>query len=397
MSGQRTIKLQWVVIANFLNNTGAALLWPLVTMYMHNYLHQSLTMAGAVLFVMSCLMMAGNYIGGWLFDHWSPYLTAVIGAVVATCAIVLLAFFHGWPTFAALIMVNSLGDGINLTISNSYGAQIRNHSSRYVFNVLYMALNVGVVVGTLMVGILLPISVTVTFATASVFYVLLTLIIILTFNVNFDRQPRGKKRSQQGASGRSAAHHQMIVLVWFICLNFAALHFGYSQWESVMSVHMTDMGIPFWAYSMLWTINGVVILVVQPMINLLNGRVKLDHQIMLGVVIFASSFVLLVFCHTLPAFIADFVLLTFGEMMSIAGVPAWISDLTTVDEAGHYQGLVSACMSAGRAFGPLYGGLVIEHASYQLLFLSVAAYMLITLALVYISDVRLQKMIGSGE
>lgn len=391
MSGQRTLKLQWVVIANFLNNTGAAFLWPLTTMYMHNYLHQTLTTAGVVLFIMSCMMMAGNYLGGWLFDHWSPYLTALIGAVIATASIILLVFFHGWPIFAILIMVNSFGDGINGTISNSYGTHVGGHSARYVFNVLYMALNMGIVVGTLMVGVLLPIGVTLTFTVAAVFYVLLTLIILLTFNVHFERQSHPKRQPVSHSVNRSGLHHDMIVLVWLICLNYACLHFGYSQWESVMSVHMTNMGIPFWAYSMLWTINGVEIMVGQPLMNLLNGRIHLDTQIMIGVVIFASSFALLVFCHTLPAFIADFVWLTIGEIMSIAGVPAWVSSLTDVDEAGHYQGMVSICMSAGRAIGPLYGGLVIEHASYQVLFLSVAALMLVTLGFVYLGDWHLKK------
>lgn len=46
-------------------------MWPLTTMYMHNYLHQTLTTAGLVMLFMSISMMAGNYTGGWLFDHWS--------------------------------------------------------------------------------------------------------------------------------------------------------------------------------------------------------------------------------------------------------------------------------------------------------------------------------------
>lgn len=71
MTTKNTIKLKWVALASLLNNTGAAFLWPLTTMYMHNYLHQTLTTAGLVMLFMSISMMAGNYTGGWLFDHWS--------------------------------------------------------------------------------------------------------------------------------------------------------------------------------------------------------------------------------------------------------------------------------------------------------------------------------------
>ena len=90
-----TVKLKWVALASLLNNTGAAFLWPLTTMYMHNYLHQTLTTAGLVMLFMSIVMMAGNYVGGWLFDHWSQYRTALIGVGLSTLAISLLIFIHG--------------------------------------------------------------------------------------------------------------------------------------------------------------------------------------------------------------------------------------------------------------------------------------------------------------
>lgn len=61
--------------------------------YMHNYLHESLATAGLVLFFMSCAMILGNYLGGWLFDHWSPYQTALTSVSIATAAVIALIFF----------------------------------------------------------------------------------------------------------------------------------------------------------------------------------------------------------------------------------------------------------------------------------------------------------------
>lgn len=49
MTKRTAVKLKWVALASLLNNTGAAFLWPLTTMYMHNYLHESLTTAGIVM------------------------------------------------------------------------------------------------------------------------------------------------------------------------------------------------------------------------------------------------------------------------------------------------------------------------------------------------------------
>ncbi|MCW4387349.1 MDR family MFS transporter [Limosilactobacillus oris] len=389
MTKQRQVKLKWVALASLLNNTGAAFLWPLTTMYMHNYLHESLTTAGVVMLLMSICMMVGNYLGGWLFDHWDQYHTAVLGVTISTVAIFTLIFAHGWPWFAVLMMLNSLGDGINMTIVNSYGSLVSDHSSRYVFNYIYMAFNVGVVIGTLAVGVLLPISVVLVFTVATIFYFLLALVVVFALKVRVPLPPK-TPRSREKLASRS--HQQALVLIWLILLNFVTIHLSYSLWESVMAVHMTNMGIPFYAYSLLWTLNGVLIIVGQPLVNKLSPYVRLSSQIMVGILIFASSFLLLIFARNLWAFVLDFVLLTIGEMASFAGLPAWIAQLTTVNEAGHYQGLLNIMMSIGRAIGPLYGGFVIDHGNYQELFISVFLLMTVTLGGVFAYLLRLRRL-----
>jgi MFS family permease len=358
-------------------------------MYMHNYLHESLTTAGVVMLLMSICMMVGNYLGGWLFDHWDQYHTAVLGVTISTVAIFTLIFAHGWPWFAVLMMLNSLGDGINMTIVNSYGSLVSDHSSRYVFNYIYMAFNVGVVIGTLAVGVLLPISVVLVFTVATVFYFLLALVVVFALKVRVPLPPK-TPRSREKLASRS--HQQALVLIWLILLNFVTIHLSYSLWESVMAVHMTNMGIPFYAYSLLWTLNGVLIIVGQPLVNKLSPYVRLSSQIMVGILIFASSFLLLIFARNLWAFVLDFVLLTIGEMASFAGLPAWIAQLTTVNEAGHYQGLLDIMMSIGRAIGPLYGGFVIDHGNYQELFISVFLLMTVTLGGVFAYLLRLRRL-----
>ena len=389
MAKQRQVKLKWVALASLLNNTGAAFLWPLTTMYMHNYLHESLTTAGVVMLLMSICMMVGNYLGGWLFDYWDQYQTAILGVTISTVAIFTLIFAHGWPWFAILMMLNSLGDGINMTIVNSYGSLVSDHSSRYVFNYIYMAFNVGVVIGTLAVGVLLPISVVLVFTVATVFYFLLALVVVFALKVRVPLPPK-TPRSREKLASRS--HQQALVLIWLILLNFVTIHLSYSLWESVMAVHMTNMGIPFYAYSLLWTLNGVLIIVGQPLVNKLSPYVCLSSQIMVGILIFASSFILLIFARNLWAFVLDFVLLTIGEMASFAGLPAWIAQLTTVNEAGHYQGLLNIMMSIGRAIGPLYGGFVIDHGNYQELFISVFLLMTVTLGGVFAYLLRLRRL-----
>lgn len=221
----------------------------------------------------------------------------------------------------------------------------------------------------------------VVFAVATIFYALLMLVVVLTFNVAVDAI-KDNSEIQEHYHGSRQLHSRWIILVWLILINYITVHLSYSLWESVMAVHMTNMGIPFYAYSMLWTLNGVLIIIGQPLVNKLSPYVRLSTQIIVGIFIFALSFLLLIFARTLTAFVIDFVILTIGEMTSFAGLPAWIAQLTNVDEAGHYQGLLNIMMSVGRAIGPLYGGFVIEKGSYQFLFISVFCLMTGTLIII---------------
>lgn len=374
----QTLKLKWIVAASLFNNTGAALLWPLTTVYMHEYLGESMTVAGVVMFVMSLCMMAGNYLGGYLYDHWDPYRAAVVPVIFATVAAGLLIFLHNWPFFAIWLCIISFADGSSITVINSYGTKVKGETTRYVFNMLYMAMNIGVVIGTLLVGVLLPISPVLVFATTAVFYGIFLIITFLFFNVPLAKH-YSQHRSEQ-ETHKSSSHG--VHVVYAICTCLMTVYLSYVLWETVMSVRITNMHIPFFAYSLLWTINGGVIMVGQPLVNKLADYMKVRTQIVWGIAIFASSFILLIFARTFTMFVIDFLILTVGEMTGIPAVPAYIDQLTDPSETGHYQGLPNIAMSIGRAIGPLYGGVIIDHFNYELLFLTVSLMMLLTLAVV---------------
>ena len=78
------IKLIWLFAGSLIINTGVSFIWPLTTIYIHNYLHETLTVAGIVLFINSAFTMIGNALGGFLFDKWHPYQTLLTGVTIST-------------------------------------------------------------------------------------------------------------------------------------------------------------------------------------------------------------------------------------------------------------------------------------------------------------------------
>lgn len=384
MRKRKELGLKLVFIYSLLLNSGAAFMWPLVTMYIDNYLHKSLLVSGISLLFISGFTIVGNYVGGYLFDHWSAYKASMIGITISTLAIIALIFYHGWPTFAILLVVLGFGDGINLTLLNSYATNVKSRDTRTVFNMLYVGLNIGVVIGTAMVGYLLKYGISVVFIAATSFYVALWLLTLIYFNVDFSNYRTNDNESNNVNDNNVSLSKSKIKLVYPICLMVFTVYLSYTLWESVMSVHMVKLGISFEAYSTLWTVNGLLIVFGQPLVNYISKRLKIriNHQVFLGVFLFAMAFYFLVIAKTFPAFLGIMIFLTIGEMIGLPDVPAWIDELSTKEEKGKYQGMFNALMSAGRAISPLFAGFVIESYGYNPLFIFVATLMLVSLIIV---------------
>ena len=106
---KKELKLSWLLCGSFIVSVGSSLLWPLTTIYMHNYLGQSLTTAGIVLFINSLALIAGSYLGGRMYDKDRKNARRwLLGAIfLSTLAVFLLIFFNGWPTFAITLVGGS--------------------------------------------------------------------------------------------------------------------------------------------------------------------------------------------------------------------------------------------------------------------------------------------------
>lgn len=125
-------------IGSFLSNTGISFIWPLTTIYMHDYLGKSLTIAGLVLFINSIFTMIGTNIGGHLYDNWSHFYTVLIGTILVTISSTMLIFNHQWPNYAFWLILLGFGNGLIVTTINSFATMVENKTPSYVYNVLYL-------------------------------------------------------------------------------------------------------------------------------------------------------------------------------------------------------------------------------------------------------------------
>jgi MFS family permease len=383
----------WLLIIGMaINVTGSSLLWPLNTIYIHNHLGASLTMAGFLLMLNSAAGIVGNLMGGTLYDRIGGYRSIVIGVVIAMGSAFLLTFFNSMLPYAILLIVIGFGSGIIFPVMYAMAGSAWPEGGRKPFNAIYVSQNLGVAIGASLGGWIASYSFTYTFLTNAILYGLFLGMVLLFY------RPIDKAHHHHGAVTNVIEQSKVIrqkgpfYALLIICLSFFLGWVAYVQWQSSIASFTQQMGVSLSQYSLLWTANGLLIVVGQPGVKWVTTRIpSLKAQILMGIFIFASSYVVVLFAHQFRGFLVAMIVLTLGEMLVWPAVPTIASDLAPKNRMGFYQGFVNSTATAGRMVGPLIGGIVADAFNMHVLFVSLIFVFLIAGGVAYFYDLPLKK------
>ena len=144
----------WLLIIGMAVNTiGSSFLWPLNTIYIHNQLGKSLSVAGLVLMLNSGANVIGNLAGGYLFDKIGGYKTILSGILISLFSLSGLTFWHGWPQYVFFLIIAGFGAGMIFPAMYAMAGSVWKEGGRKTFNALYVASNLGVAIGTASAGV----------------------------------------------------------------------------------------------------------------------------------------------------------------------------------------------------------------------------------------------------
>ena len=159
---------------------------------------------------------------------------------------------------------------------------------RQTFNAIYLAQNIGVALGATTGGFVAEIDFNYIFLANLIMYVCFAVVAVTQFNL----QMTYKVKPQENTGLFSKAQRPQFIALLLVCLMFIICWIAYIQWESTIASFTQQLNISMSQYSVLWAINGVMILVAQPLIRpviyLLRGNLK--YQMFVGIGIFALSF-----------------------------------------------------------------------------------------------------------
>ena len=154
---------------------------------------------------------------------------------------------------------------------------------RRAFNAMYVGQNVGIAIGTACGGLVASYRFDYIFLANFILYFVFFLIAFIGFRGMEDKKSRVQKKSKRKRVVTYTGFKALLI----VCVAYALCWVTYVQWQGAIATHMQELNISLRHYSLLWTINGAMIVCAQPLVSMLIRWMKrsLKQQIMIGIFI----------------------------------------------------------------------------------------------------------------
>ncbi|WP_404450492.1 MFS transporter [Sutcliffiella horikoshii] len=383
-------KALWLlVIGMAINVTGASFLWPLNTIYIHDILGKSLSVAGLVLMVNAFASVIGNLIGGILFDKIGGYRSILLGISITITALIGMTINHTWNFYVVYLTIIGFGSGIVFPSMYAMAGSVWKDGGRKAFNAMYVSQNLGVAIGAALGGLVADIRFDYIFLANTVTYAVFFTIALFGY-----RKIQANPTSQTSIldQKKRIKDHTKLYALLTVCIGYLLCWMGYVQWQTTIAAHTQSLGISLKQYSILWTINGAMIVLAQPIISWIVKKYTktLKTQIIVGLVIFIISFAVVGVAEQYMAFVVAMIIITIGEMFVWPAVPTVANQLAPKGREGFYQGIVNSTATGGRMLGPFMGGVLVDLSGMGMLFGVLMGFMLVAIFTTSIYDRKLK-------
>lgn len=351
------------LIASLVNATGSALMWPLVAMYVFDELGRSMQEAGFIIAIQSLGGIAGQLLGGSLY-HKLGVKRLIVGALAmnALTLFALPAASGNWHMFMVVMGLMGLFNSMAQPAIQAFVGFRFSERRGELFNVIYVANNIGVALGTLLSGYLADLSYMLSFVmnglTSAIFAVFFFVYLRKVGTGAGQEEPQQRIRHREQSGWRLMGNTRIYL---YMSLGTLFLLIGNSVWNTGVSPFIISEGWSKSLYSFLWTLNGILIFAAQPLVSLIKRWFAgtATAQMTASAVFYLSGYAVILLVPSYYGLVLAMVLATLGEMLISPATPAFISDAAG-RSAPFYLGISGGIGAAGRVIGPPLMGMLFD-------------------------------------
>ncbi|MFF2448132.1 MDR family MFS transporter [Neobacillus sp. NPDC058068] len=364
----------WVLLIGTVLSRGSAFMTlPFLSIYLSRHMDLSPIIIGITVGMSPLMGTVGGFIGGHLSDRFGrkPIMLVSLFMVAFVYYGFTVATGQGW--FILLNALNGLSNSFFEPTAQALMADLTEKTKRMkVYSLRYTAMNIGASVGPLIGAYLASTSAKLSFAITGTIYLLYALVLVYFLQrlvVPVSQEENSKKVVSFGAAFRIIKTDKALR---YLIIGIILVNMGYVQIDSNLPQILEgtiENGV--FIFSMLITINAVMVVVLQMPISHLAEKFKIMQVMVVGAVFMAVGLVGFSFVSGWATAIVAIVLLTLGEILIFPSNSMMIDQLAPEHLRGTYFG-AAQFRKIGNFLGPVFGGYLLSHFQGQIMFWVIA-------------------------
>lgn len=343
-------RLFWVLWTGILINRLGTLVEPFLGIYLVAVRGLPVAAAGAALAVYALGSVISQITGGLLADTLGRRATLILGTLANGASLIGLGYVTAAPaviamTFAAGATIDTYRPAAQALVADLIPAAGRARA----YGLISWAVNLGFSAAMMSGGFLAQAGFRWLFwadaFTCAAFAA-------LAWRAVPVKQARPPAMDKTPGGFADVLRDRVMAGFALVILGYMAV---YQQGFTTLPIAMHAAGLPLSAYGLVMALNGIVIVIAQPLAGRwLAGR---DHSlvVVVGNVLTGAGFAITALASAVPAYAGAVCIWTLGEIAMAAAGSAIIAGLAPAHLRGRYLGLYGAASSLGALLAPLAG------------------------------------------
>jgi MFS family permease len=346
----------WFLWSGLLVTRAGNFVLPFLALYLTEALHLPLRQAGLAIGLYGAGGALAGALGGYLADHIGRRATMLVALVGGGLSMIGLGMSRQPAVVLPGIFLVALVTEMSRPAMQAAVADLVAPADRVrAFGLVYWVINVGFAIGLTLGGLLASRSFTWLFIGDGVTTLAFALLIAIgVAETRPARTPHPPHEARARAWSEFFAPYRDRQFLLFLALGFLfALVF--MQNATTFPVDMTAHGISKATYGGVLALNGLVIVVAQPLLSPWLARWSRSHVMAVGAALVGLGFGLNAVVRTPPLYALGVVIWSVGEMGVLPVAFAVVSDLAPIDLRGRYQGAYGFAFGLAVTVAPALG------------------------------------------
>lgn len=346
--------VQLIVAVGF----GAAM--PFVSIFLHNVLGVSMTYVGMIMLVSALVAAVGRIIGGEIADRFGRRPLLIFGMAARVLVFVLMAYviYIRAPALivgAVFVAIRLVGATVRPGLSAMVADVVEPERRVEAYALFRIGANAGWAIGPAIGGFLVATSYASLFLLTA-FGSLIGLLLMILFTRESIRATETGQFSLRRVFDVAHDLRFLIFCGWSVLL-FVVM----GQFASTLAVFSTQVvGIAEAQLGILFTINGIAVVLFQWPAARLSNRIGVRWGLVLGCLLYAVGYFSVSFATAFPFLIGSMIVITLGEVTFSPTSMAAVANMAPEQRIGRYMGLFGLTEALGWSLGPFVGGILFD-------------------------------------